>query len=386
MGGKPRLTQEEFLRRLDSQNRGIYTNDIYVSNRTYMDFYCDKKHHWSARPYNILQNKTGCPFCCGNLPFVGETDLWTTRPDVARLLKNPEDGYKLKEHSNIRSTFICPECGSEIKQIVTNVSYRGLHCHCCADKVSYPNKFGRAVLKQLNVLNIDYEWQPDWLRPYFYDIYFEYNNHKYVVEMDGGVGHGNKEYNSSIIDIKGIAVDKYKDSLAKLHNVEVIRIDCNYKFNDRFEYIKNSILNSRLSTLFSLKHIDWTKCHKSAVSSLVKQAAELYNKKLLIKDISNTLGYSTGTVARWLKQASQLGWCKYNHSQSFPTAVQTNVYTIDNKFVGTYRSANEVSKVIGSTSPTTSRYLREGKHLCNGYLIYLANDESQPDKSKIIYN
>ena len=45
MGGKPRLTQEEFLRRLDSRNRHIYTDDIYVSTKTPMDFYCDKGHH-----------------------------------------------------------------------------------------------------------------------------------------------------------------------------------------------------------------------------------------------------------------------------------------------------------------------------------------------------
>lgn len=386
MGGKPRLTQEEFLRRLDSRNRHIYTDDIYVSTKTPMDFYCDKGHHWPARPYNILGGKTGCPFCCGNLPIVGETDLWTTRPDVARLLKNQDDGYKYKEYSNLNAVFICPDCGTENNCVISNVSYRGLICKACSDKISYPNKFGRALLNQLPVGNVKYEWQPDWLSPYFYDTYFEYNNIKYVMEMDGGIGHGNLEFNSSNVDTTRIKIDEYKDLLSKYNNIIVIRIDCNYKSNDRFEYIKNSIINSDLNNLFDLNNIDWIECHKVASSSMIKQAAELYSKNVLIKDICELLGYSSSTIGCWLKQASILGWCKYNPDESFPTAVKTNVYTLDGTFIGTYRSAKEASKRINSTSPTTSRYLKQGKHILNGYLIYMASDESQPDKSKVFYN
>lgn len=383
MGGKPRLTQEEFLRRLDSANRHIYTDDVYVSNRTPMDFYCDKGHHWPARPYNVLDNQTGCPFCCGNLPIVGETDLWTTRPDIANLLKDPDEGYKYKEYSNLKTIFICPDCGTEDSYIISNVSYRGFVCRACSDKISYPNKFGRALLKQLAVCNVKYEWQPDWLSPYFYDTYFEYNNIKYVLEMDGGIGHGNSEFNSSKVDTERIKIDEFKDSLARDNDITVVRVDCNYKNNDRFEYIKNGVINSELSDLFDLNRIDWIQCHEIALSSMVKQAADLYNQDVLIKDICELLGYSSGTISCWLKQASLLNWCDYNPAESFPTAVKTNIYTLDGTFIGTYRSANEASKTINSTSPTTSRYLKEGKHILNGYLIYMARDESQPDKSKV---
>ena len=40
----------------------------------------------------------------------GKTDLWTTNPDVACLLANPEEGYELSAHSHKKANFLCPNC------------------------------------------------------------------------------------------------------------------------------------------------------------------------------------------------------------------------------------------------------------------------------------
>lgn len=44
----------------------------------------------------------GCIYCVKKNPkvLVGFNDMWTTNPDLAKLLANPEDGYELGEFSN----------------------------------------------------------------------------------------------------------------------------------------------------------------------------------------------------------------------------------------------------------------------------------------------
>ena len=75
------------------------------------------------------------------------------------------------------------------------------------------------------------EYSRDWCgsgtrKAYSYDNYFEVNNKKYIVEMDGGLGHGKRTYKSSKKDTNGIKRDIIKDNLAKEHNIEIIRVEC----------------------------------------------------------------------------------------------------------------------------------------------------------------
>jgi len=64
---------------------------------------------------------------------------------------------------------------------------------------------------------------------------------KIIIEMDGGLGHGNHKYKSSEIDIEGKQRDLIKDQLAEINGITLVRIDC---INSNFEYIKTNILTS----------------------------------------------------------------------------------------------------------------------------------------------
>ena len=44
---------------------------------------CSKDHIWQAPPYARTGSETGCPYCAGKLPVVGESDLKTRYPMVA---------------------------------------------------------------------------------------------------------------------------------------------------------------------------------------------------------------------------------------------------------------------------------------------------------------
>ena len=57
--------------------------------------------------------------------------------------------------------------------------------------------------------------------------------------MDGGIGHGKLKFNSKEKDVEGLERDRYKDILAKEHDIEVIRINCDVSSVD---FIKESIL------------------------------------------------------------------------------------------------------------------------------------------------
>lgn len=44
---------------------------------------CAEGHEWEAPPYVRTTQGSGCPYCSGRLPIVGENDLATTHPDIA---------------------------------------------------------------------------------------------------------------------------------------------------------------------------------------------------------------------------------------------------------------------------------------------------------------
>ena len=108
-------------------------------------------------------------------------------------------------------------------------------------------------------------------------------------------------------------IDEYKNSLASKHGFKVIRIDCNYK-NDRFNYIKNNIIESELKKYVDLNHVNWKDINKKASSNKIKIACSKYNEGMLIKDIANELKVSTNTIRDYLRKGRKLKWCNYDPS------------------------------------------------------------------------
>lgn len=321
------VPREEIVMALDSMGHGIRLIGESYGVRAKAEFQCSFGHIWTTRPISVLRGY-GCPYCSGKKVWIGFNDLWTVRPDVAKLLKNQEDGFKYTCGSHQKLDFVCKDCGSIINKPVKEVCKRGLSCHFCSDGVSYPNKFGRAILRQLPLETYKSEYNPDWLKPYYYDNYFEYDGKKYVLEMDGGLGHGHKKFRSEQSDVSGLERDVFKDSLAVKNDIIVIRIDC---LQSNKDYIKNNILSSMLSDVFDLSCIDWNLCDLTAQHSILKDACSLYNSGVnSVTTISDILNISQSAVYSYLKRGTKLGLCAYNPSHS-PTPidlVDANEHTI----------------------------------------------------------
>ena len=301
-----KLSQEKFLDKLYKTTPGVFTNDIYINSKTEIGFYCNKGHRWTNRPE--AQYGLGCPYCSGHRPIIGETDLGTTRPDVAKLLKHPEKAVLYKEYSNQYEEFICPNCGKELNRLINNVSNKGLHCENCGDGLSYPNKFMSNVLTQLGVrYKAEHIIKPG---KYKYDFFLlDYNT---IIEM-----HGNQHYEECSLTSRTLAEEQENDRI-KYEYAMQNKVD-NYVIIDSrksiMQYIKDNIMSSCLARMFNLSNIDWGKCELFASGTMVTIAADLYNQGFKFNEIMSKLQASKSAVTNWLNKADNIGlitWDKHN--------------------------------------------------------------------------
>ena len=189
-----RKTHEEFVEEMKVINPDIEIIGEYITNRTPIKCICKKDgHEWSPIPTHLLKGG-GCPVCANKVVVPGINDIPTTAPWMVKYFQGGYDEAKLYTcQSNKKIYPICPDCGRiKNKPATINNIYRCHSIWCvCGDSLSYPNKFAYAFLEQLQVSSLMHEYNPDWLKPYRYDNYFEYKGKKYILEMDGGLGHGN---------------------------------------------------------------------------------------------------------------------------------------------------------------------------------------------------
>ena len=321
-----------FLRQLHEKRGNEYS---YISgyvnsstNATFRHNMADGTYHdFVMTPNSMISSKYNCPCCSGYQVYKGYNDFNTKRPELAQYLVNYQDGYKYTEWSSEELEWKCPSCGNIMKKKISYISKYGVTCPRCDDGYSYPNKFIYNSLLQIeNQLDfLDREYRPDWCKYKYkdkncygiYDIYFEKNNKKFVIEMDGVLGHGNRSYtNSKTNRDELIFRDKEKDRLASEHNIKVIRIDCNYETNDRYQFILNNILKSELSNILDLSKVNFNQSNTQSQQSLFIKAVELWNLGENISQIKSELHIHESTVTSYLKSALKYNMCDYSVKES----------------------------------------------------------------------
>ena len=263
-----------------------------------------------------LKEGSVCNVCSNTKVLKSVNDIWTTHPEVAKLLKYQSIGYLITYGSTNKEIFICQNCGCEKLMNVHKVVCYNFICSKCGDGYSYPNKIGFNLLEQLNI-----EFIPEYkFNNYKLDFYFEKNGIIYDLEMDGGMGHGHENRMTGQTAEETKAIDEERDELIRENNIEIIRIDC---FRSDLEYIKKNILNSKLANIFNLSNINWLKCHEYACSSLVKEVCNLWSSGITSTiEIGKILKKYQTTIIRYLKQGAELGWCDYDPKDSHLEALK----------------------------------------------------------------
>lgn len=302
--------EKEFVEYIEQQKKGYKVVGKYINNFTPIDILCPNGHIWAPVPRNVKSHDSECVYCVGKAVWVGDNDLWTTHPEVAKLLTNPEDGYRYSFGSSKRVSWTCPDCGDISEKTIYQVVWAGFSCQKCSDGISYPNKFGRALLDQLPISNHICEYTPDWAKPYIYDNYFEYNGKRYILEVDGAFHYMEHTHSAQSLEDRQ-ATDRIKTELAAQNSISVIRIDCRKSDG---EYIKSNILLSDLNGIFDLSHIDWIMCEQKAQKNLVKVASELYASGITdLKIIMEQLHIGISSALEYVKIGTKLGWCNYSY-------------------------------------------------------------------------
>lgn len=356
------LSRNEFISRVNAINPNVTIIGQYVNLYTNITVKYDCGHVADVHP-SILLKGNGCPYCSGHRVLVGFNDVWTTNPDVAKLLVDPSDGYKYTQCSNQKVHFQCPDCGDISYKSLNHVSGYKFICNKCSDNISYPNKFGRFFLGQLPITNVDHEYSPDWAKPYLYDNYFEYNGKAYIVEMDGEQHYVECSRCRCTLDER-IQIDNLKDQLATEHDICVIRIDC---VKSECDYIKDNILSSTLSQLFDLSCIDWKSCDAFSQKNIVKEISIAYNNgNHDVTDLKRIFCVSSSSVQRYLQIGSKFGWCDYTaaKSQKIGATKRTRPIVMINEnddvlyyFNSAHRQLKQIKEVTGKELVSSNIYI-----------------------------
>jgi len=301
----------------------------------------------------------GCS-CCRDSPQItvyGINSIEDTSPWMIKYFSNLEDTHKYTKCSHQSILTKCPYCGAE-KEMKIEIIYALNSVSCtCGDGKSYPEKFLINLLEQLSKIykfdNLEYEYSPKWIKPKRYDSYFKLKNKKYIIEMDGKLGHGNEIHSRDTKTIEDtIEIDNYKDKLAKEHNVKMIRIDAK---ESKLEYIKNNIINSDLSKMFDLTNIDWNKCEEFALNNMVKIICEMKrdNPNMTTVNISEIMKLHPCTVNRYLNRGAKIGWCVYNPKEEMVKVAfemgklngkQVEIFNKDGISLGIFPSCSELAR------------------------------------------
>lgn len=318
-----------------------------------------------------LKNGRKCPKCVGRVLIVGYNDLATTDPDVMQYLLDKEDGHKYTRGSKKRIWVICPICKHKKTMTVTDLVHKGFSCPRCSDGLSYPNKFAFDVFMQISEQYQKYitEHSPDWIKPKKYDNYILFKNGKeIIVEMDGGF-HDERQGKYAA------KYDKYKDSLAKKHGIDVIRVDCSYSsITKRFDCVKTEFIKN-LSKYFDLSNVDWDSANKAGVSSKLVEVVNYYNKNPFTSNqqIANKFCMNVVTIRHYLSVGEELGLCKYIRvdpnrcKNSIPLAL----YNSNGDMVGVYISSRHMAEEMSDLDFRASSIRecsRSGKSY-KGYII-----------------
>ena len=324
-----------------------------------------QEEYWIEESHLLGKRKTGCAVCCPTPRIIvpGINDIPTTDPWIVKYFQGGYDEAKLYTKSSGQKIYpICPDCRRiKDKLIKINNIYTEKSIGCsCTDGQSYPNKFCHSLLEQLN-MNFITEYSPEWIKPKRYDFYFELNEQKYIVEMDGNLGHGNIDNSmNGITKEDSRQIDDYKDKLAVEHNIIVIRIDSKIS---ELEYIKDKILNSELNNIFNLSKVNWLKCEEFALSNLVKKACEYKrdNPDMTTTQIGKIMNISRTTIKKYLKKGTKIwDWISYDakeemrkHGKKYGGQLRKKVICLNN------------NKIFGSISEAENYYdINGGINLC----------------------
>lgn len=310
------ITGREYRERVHVDKKGI----TYIEKVKWYKCKCNVCGYSSLwiEENSLLGKNTGCKICNNTTGCViqGINDIFTTNPEMIFEYGMDEKVSRINSfgtHNKLK--FICKDCGCEKFVRPMNVSKNKSISCICGSGFSYPEKFTYSLLKSLN---IDFIMQLSrkqfkWCNSYRYDFYIP--KYSMIIETHG-IQHYRERSEYSMFSVsleKQLENDRLKRELALKNGIEnYVVIDCR---ESELEYIKKSILDSRLNEIFEISQMKWEECEKFALKNLIKEICNYWNLKEeweTIKDVAKLFNLNEQTIKKYLKKGNKFNWCEYN--------------------------------------------------------------------------
>lgn len=284
-------------------------------------------HPWGATVNSRTNMSSGCPYCADFAALEGFNDMWTTNPELASLLANPEDGYKHMQSSGKRVDWKCSQCKNIIKGArIDNVNHFNLSCPKCSDGVKFPEKFIYNLLKEANI-EFEFDTSQKWSVVSRYDFYLPRYN--WIIEThgrqhyDGGFERMGNKGNARTLEME-VENDRLKKKMANTNGISnYIIIDAR---ESTVEWIKKGILNSDITKI--VHEIDFVKLGQMASTSFVKTACDLWTSGIhSTQEIGEEMRLDSSTILRYLKRGTEIGWCNYDARTSKEAGIKKSGYS-----------------------------------------------------------
>lgn len=267
---------------------------------------CEKGHMHKKNQVDIDKR---CPYCINFKVAKGINDISTTNKEMFALIKDKEFAYTHHDSSPEMTEFICPLCGYSAERSPKYIKQYGLRCPHCSGGYSYGERFMINFLDSLNIKHITQYSSKNakWCGRHRYDFYLK--DYDCIIEVHG-IQHY-KDTNRSTYEEEHDN-DIKKMNLANNYVQKYIVLDVR---KSELEYIKQSILNSKLNDLLCLTtcNIDWSKIQEKTVLPILKEIADKYNNySKNISELSKIFHCSNPTIVYYLKEAALLNMCDYD--------------------------------------------------------------------------
>lgn len=349
----PDITHNEFCNIVKEKYPSLKITGTYYKELQLISCTCaDCNYHSRIRVQMLLEGTYKCPICKNgkeNIDY-GVNDIKTINPVLYECLKDKTVADKFTINSRSKVDFICPYCGKTIKnKTIDKVNRRGLRCKC-QDGNSLGEKYFYQVIKSLDE-NVEVEKYINNNYSYRYDFYGCVNGKTWICEIQG------KQHNTKSFETCGgrtlkeeIENDKIKKEYALSQSIDYyIQIDSK---ESGFNQLREAIINSKLSELYSFDNVDWIDCYRKSLMSDVITVTELWNQGKKVMEICAITGLDKGTVRKYLTKANEIGLCNYDHT----TGNKIKVLCVDTNEV--FASLREAENTYGIKRGYISSYLK----------------------------
>jgi len=316
-------------------------------------------HEWESRVNTRIREKgDGCLKCLGQEPK-DFRKMHETNTELAKLLNDSNDAYLYSQGSEHKVDWKCNTCGSVIRNKRINmVNNHGLKCPICIDTTPFPEKVIFSLLMNFRMY-FETEKTFKWSNNKRYDFYIPELN--CIIET-----HGMQHYKDSFKALSGRSLedeqmnDRLKEKLAKENGIEhYIVLDC--RFSD-FEYIKNTIIKSKIIMLIDLGQVKWDDIHSLSQKSDKITILEKYNEGMSVLDIASLINKHDRYVAETLMDYHSMNKCVYSRIK------EIFQYDIDGNFIKRWDSAKKIEEKFGFDRRSIRKCCRGKQKTAYGYL------------------